>query len=225
MDIGKAFSYVFEDPNWLKKVGIGGVVLLIPIVNFAVFGYMLTTMKNVAEGQAQPLPEWSDFGGYFMKGLYAFVGLLVYFAPALVLYCCLAILTTVVGSGVGAVGGRDAGGAAASAIGFLGICLQCVVGLYSLVAGLTLWAPMTRFAMSANQLSIFWDFKTNFDFIMKNLSGYVIALLVGLVAAIVGELGIILCVIGVIFTLFWAYMVQAYLFGQLWKNRVASAAG
>lgn len=224
MDIGKAFSYVFEDPNWLKKVGIGGVVLLIPIVNFAVFGYMLTTLKNVADGQAQPLPEWSDFGGFFMKGLYAFVGLLVYFAPALVIYCCLAVLTAVASGSVGAVN-QDAGSAVGGVLGILTICFQCVVGIYSLVAGLTLWAPMTRFAMSANQLNIFWDFKTNFDFIMKNLSNYAIALVVGIVASIVGQLGIILCVIGVIFTLFWAYLVQAYLFGQLWKNRVASAAG
>ena len=66
---------------------------------------------------------------------------------------------------------------------------------------------------------------TNFDFIMKNLSNYVIAVLLGFVASFVAEFGIILCIVGVLFTLFIAYMVYAHLFGQLWKNRVASAAG
>jgi hypothetical protein len=225
MDIGKAFTYVTEDPKWITKVLIGGVLLIIPIVDFAVIGYMLAQMKNVADGKPTPLPEWGDFGAHFMKGLYAFVGLLVYFLPAIVLYCCVIILGVVASGGAGAIVGRDAASAVGGLVGFLSICLNCVLALYALVAGLTLYAPLMRFAMSANQLSVFWDFKTNFDFIMKNLSNYAIALLVGFVASFVAEFGIILCVIGVLFTLFWAYMVQAYLFGNLWKNRVASAAG
>ncbi len=218
MDIGKSFTFITEDPKWITKVLIGGVVLLIPIVNFAVWGYMLTTLRNVAEDKKEPLPEWGDFGTHFMKGLYAFVGVLVYFLPAILVYCCIFALQIGAGAIAGSVGGRDAGNSVAGIIGLLGTCLSCVLALYALVAGLTLWAPLTRFAMSANQLNIFWDFRTNFDFIMKNLSNYVIALLVGLVAAFVAEFGIILCIVGVLFTLFYAYMVQAYLFGQQLGN-------
>ncbi len=224
MDIGKAFSYVFEDPEWLKKVGIGGLVSIVPIVNFAAIGYMLTTMKNVADGQAQPLPEWSDFGGFFMKGLYAFVGILVYFLPAIVIYCCVAILTGVASGGVSSIN-QNAGDAVGTVLGLLTTCLSCVVGLYSFVAGTTLYAPLTRFAMSNNQLNLFWDFRGNLDFVQKNLGGYVMALLVSWLAYIVGGFGIILCVVGVFFTYFWSGQVAAYLFGQFWKNRVASAAG
>jgi hypothetical protein len=224
MDIGKAFSYVFEDPEWLKKVGIGGLVSIVPIVNFAAIGYMLTTMKNVADGQAQPLPEWSDFGGFFMKGLYAFVGILVYFLPAIVIYCCVAILTAVASGGVSSVN-QNAGDAVGTVLALATTCLSCVVGLYSFVAGLTLYAPLTRFAMSNNQLNLFWDFRGNLDFVQKNLGGYFMALLVSWLAYIVGGFGIILCVVGVFFTYFWAGQVAAYLFGQFWKNRVASAAG
>ena len=32
MDIGKAFSYVFEDEGWISKVLIGGLLIWIPIV-------------------------------------------------------------------------------------------------------------------------------------------------------------------------------------------------
>ena len=221
MDIGKSFTYVFEDPKWIMKVLIGGIVLLIPIVNFAVYGYMLTTLKNVADGQPTPLPEWGDFGAHFMKGLYAVIGVLVYFLPAILVYCCVFALgfgmTAVTGGG----GGRDASGAVGSVFGIVILCLQCILGIYSLVAGLTLYAPLTRFAMSANQLSIFWDFRGNFAFIQKNMSNYIIALLIALVASFVAGFGVILCVVGALFTYFWATLVAANVFGQLWKNQGA----
>jgi len=223
MDIGKAFTYVFEDPNWIMKILIGGIVLLIPIVNFAVYGYMLTTLKNVADGQPNPLPEWSDFGAHFMKGLYAVVGVLVYFLPAIVIYCCVFALTFGVTAAAGAAGGRDAGNALAGVLGIVTLCLQCVVGLYALFAGLTLYAPLTRFAMSANQLSIFWDFRGNLNFIQKNLSNYIIALLIAWVASFVAGFGIILCVVGVLFTSFWGTLAAANVFGQMWRNQAGSA--
>lgn len=218
MDIGKAFTYVFEDPKWMMKVLIGGVVGLVPIVNFAVLGYMLTTIKNVAEGQQYPLPEWGEFGAHFMKGLYAIVGVLVYYAPLILIYCCLAVFTFGAGAAMGGSGSSSGNDAIGSVVGIVTVCLQCVGGLYSLVAGVTLFAPMTRFAMSANQLSIFWDFRTNFDLIMKNATNYIIALLISIVASFVAGFGIILCVIGVVFTGFWGYMVSAYMFGQFWRT-------
>lgn len=222
MDIGKSFTYVFEDPKWMMKVLIGGIVLLIPIVNFAVYGYMLTTLKNVADGQANPLPEWSDFGAHFMKGLYAAVGVIVYLLPGIVVICCAQVLTIGLSTVAGAAGGRDAGGTVAGIVGFLGLCLMCIAYLYIFVAALTMYAPLTRFAMSANQLSLFWDFRGNLAFIQKNLTNYIIALLITFVAAFVAEFGIILCIVGVLFTLFWSTLVAANVFGQLWKNQATA---
>jgi hypothetical protein len=222
MDIGKSFTYVFEDPKWMMKVLIGGIVLLIPIVNFAVYGFMLTTLKNVADGQANPLPEWSDFGAHFMKGLYAAVGVIVYLLPGIVVICCAQVLTIGLSTVAGAAGGNDAGGAVAGIVGFLGLCLMCVAYLYIFVAALTMYAPLTRFAMSANQLSLFWDFRGNLAFIQKNLTNYIIALLITFVAAFVAEFGIILCIVGVLFTLFWSTLVAANVFGQLWKNQATA---
>jgi hypothetical protein len=222
MDIGKSFTYVFEDPKWMMKVLIGGIVLLIPIVNFAVYGFMLTTLKNVADGQANPLPEWSDFGAHFMKGLYAAVGVIVYLLPGIVVICCAQVLTIGLSTVAGAAGGNDAGGTVAGIVGILGLCLMCIAYLYIFVAALTMYAPLTRFAMSANQLSLFWDFRGNLAFIQKNLTNYIIALLITFVAAFVAEFGIILCIVGVLFTLFWSTLVAANVFGQLWKNQATA---
>lgn len=217
MDIGKSFSYVFEDPKWIMKILIGGIVFFIPIVNFAALGYMLTTMKNVADGQATPMPEWGEFGAHFMKGLYGFVGALIYVAPLILLYCCVFVLTFVGGAGAGAAG-RNGGDTIGTVVGVVAMCVQCIAGLYGLFAGITLYAPLTRFAMSANQLSIFWDFRGNFAFIRNNIGNYIMALIIAIVASFIAQFGIILCVVGVLFTMFWSTMVTAYNFGMLWRT-------
>lgn len=221
MDIGKSFTYVFDDPNWIMKLVIGGLVSLVPIVNFAALGYMVTVLKNVADGQAQPLPEWSNFGDYFMKGLYVFVGALIYAAPIILVYCCMIVLGIV--AGMGASGNSDAGGALAGLVSILSMCLWCLVMLFILVIAVMFPAALTRYAVS-NQLNVFWDFRGNFDLISKNLTNYIIAILITWVAGFVAGFGFILCIIGVIFTSFWAQLVGAHVYGQFWRASQGMAA-
>lgn len=224
MDIGKGFSYVFQDPKWIMKLVIGAVLLLIPIIGWIpATGYYLTTIKNVSDGQEFPLPEWSDFGGFFMKGLYGWIGMIVWNLPVILIACCAGVLSAVGTSAAGAAG-RDNAAAVANGLSYLALCLNCLQSLLSFVTGVTVAAPLVRYANSS-QLSVFWDVRGNFDFIAKNVGNYVIALLVGWVASFIAFFGIILCVIGVLVTIFWSAMVNAFLLGQVWKNRVASAAG
>lgn len=217
MDIGKSFTYVFEDPNWLMKLLIGGVVSLIPIVNFAALGYMVTAMRNVADGQPAPLPEWANFGEHFMKGLYAVVGALIYFAPAILVYCCIIVLSTVAGGAAGSSSSGSSSDALGGMIAIVMMCLNCLVGLLFFVAGVIFPAALVRFAMTTNQLSVFWDFAGNFQLVSKNVTNYIIALLIAWVASFIAGFGIILCFIGVIFTSFWANLVSAHVYGQFWR--------
>ena len=58
MDIGKAFSFVFEDEEWVSKILIGGLIALIPLVGqLVVLGYALKVAQNVAQGSPRPLPR------------------------------------------------------------------------------------------------------------------------------------------------------------------------
>lgn len=224
MDVGKSFSYVFEDPRWVTKVAIGGAILLVgtlfsfllglPLIAalILIFGYMLTVVKNVADGIASPLPEWTDFSGFFMKGLYAAIGAVVIYIPAIVLVCCAVALGAAVGSLTGNSSDSASSGAA-SAVGLLIVCVQCLYILYAIIAAIYLYAPMTRYALNG-QLSTFWDFRGNLAFIQSNLTGYIIALIMAYIASFVGGLGFILCVIPGFFTLFWSYLVTGHIFGQ-----------
>ncbi len=227
MDIGKSFSYVFEDPNWISKVAIGGAILLagtifafllgLPLLaaSIILLGYSLTVIKNVAEGNPTPLPQWNDFGAFFMKGLYAGVGIIVLELPAIILGCCLAAVTT-------AVNGQSANGNSAGPMVLVATCLQCLIAIYSIIVGLYVYAPMTRYALNG-QLSTFWDFSGNFAFIQANLGNYVIALIMTIVASIIGSLGFALCVIPGFFTAFWAQLVGAHLFGQFARTLPGTA--
>ena len=73
MDVGKSIGYVFEDKKWTNKLLIGMLVSIVPIVNFALLGWVIDIMRNVSQRQPTPLPEWSDFGEKFVKGAILFV--------------------------------------------------------------------------------------------------------------------------------------------------------
>ncbi len=213
MDIGKAFSYVFEDQEWLKKVLIGGVVSLVPIVNFAATGYFLEETKRVSEGRELPLPEWDNLGGYFMKGLMTFVAGFVYSLPALLIYCCAFILPPMIAS-AGATGQRGGNGGPLEAVaGLLFICGICLILIYLLALLLFLPALLVRYALT-DQFSAFFQFGPAWQLIQTNVGGYVMAVLVYVIAAMIaGIVGSIACFIGAAFTGFWASLVAAYLFG------------
>lgn len=215
MDIGSAFTFAFDDPDWIKKLAIGGGVTLLALVLSPIIiglalllpigGYMLEVLKNVRDGQPTPLPEWSDFGGLFSKGLMVFVIGLVYNIPALLTYCA--------SFGV-QMGAANMDSDAASALGFVAICLTCFQILFSLLGYFLLPAGLIRYAQY-DTLGAAFQFGELFSFIRENIGDYVIAVLLSWVAGIVAGFGVILCVIGVFFTYFWATLVSANLYGQL----------
>ncbi len=224
MDIGRSFSYVFEDQNWLKKVLIGGIINLIPIVNFAATGYWLEQTRRVSNDQVLPLPEWDNFGGYFMKGLMAFVAGFVYSLPAILIYCCIAFVPAML-TGAGGSNGRggDTGPMAAIA-GPLAICGACLLLLYLVVLLVFVPALFIRYALT-DQFGVLFQFGPAWQLINTNVGSYVTALVVFVIAgAIASTIGSIACVIGAAFTSFWASLVGAFLFGSFARG-VAAAPG
>ncbi len=84
MEIGKSFSYPFEDNQWISKLGLGALISLVPILNFAWIGYTVGE-KNPIAGEPWPLPDWSDLGKKFMDGLFFAIAMLIYSLPGLLL--------------------------------------------------------------------------------------------------------------------------------------------
>ena len=202
MDYGKSFSYVFEDEQWLTKFLIGAVVSLIPIVNFATYGYVLEVLKNVRDGRERPLPEWDDFGGLFMNGLKFILGTLVYALPVIFVSFFTIPFTIIAGEDPGALYG----------IGM--VAVSCLVLLLALVPVALTPALMVQFAIN-DQISDMFKLSAMWDMIKADFGTYIIILLfLAFVLTIVGGIGFIACFIGVIFTTWYAYLVAGHITGQ-----------
>ena len=63
VDLVRSFRFVLDDPEWVKKILIGGAFTLASAFIVGIFfvaGYWVRLLKRVAAGEALPLPEWDD---------------------------------------------------------------------------------------------------------------------------------------------------------------------
>jgi len=224
MDYGKSFVFMFEDPNWLRKLGIGtlvgllGIVLspvligLIPLI--MLLGYSLDVVRNVMDGQLIPLPEWEDWGGFLVRGFKVIVATFVWSLPAIILAIPLAIGSSLLDK-------QNGGGAEAVGIVVV-VCASCLVLLWGIFVALISPAIYIRLAATDRLRSAF-EASRLWRITREHLGPVIISLLLIAVASIIGSivgwLGIVLCVIGLVitvpFAMLWQYLVAAHLFGQI----------
>jgi len=214
MDIGRSFTYVLEDEEWWKKVLLGGLISLIPIVGqFFAMGYVLEVLGNVIAGRDTPLPEvLDDFGGRLVKGLLAGVIMLVYGLPLLIVLVCPAVGVPLASS---ASADPDTAGVIATVAS---ICFGCLSALYGVVLGLVQPFAWGRY-VETGQFGEAFKLGEIFNAIKENLGPAFIVLLVNALAIMLASaVGSILCGIGLFFTAFYAQLVMAYLFGSLYRQ-------
>jgi hypothetical protein len=234
MDFGKAFTFMFEDPDWLRKLGIGTAIglvsiLLLPfligvIPLMILFGYTIEVLRNVMNGLERPLPEWQDWGGFLSRGFKVLAASFIWALPAILLAIPLVIGSMLADQGQGQGG---------EAIGIAIVCCaSCLLLLWALFVTLITPAIYIRIAETDEFFSAF-AFGPMWQFTRDNLGNIIIALLLvyvvaALVAAIAGMLGFIVLIVGALITIpfatLWQYLVQAHLFGQIAKNSVTPAA-
>ena len=98
IDFGRSFTFVTEDPDWVKKLLIGGAFTLACMLLVGVpfvLGYFSRTLRNVAAGTRPELPEWDDLGGLFEEGLRLTAVYLVYTLGIVVVLAVLAAVVLV----------------------------------------------------------------------------------------------------------------------------------
>ena len=130
MDIVEEIKFPSTNKDWLQKVLIGGIINMIPIVNFLGSGYNLKVMKAAISGKSE-LPEWGDWGNLFVKGLIAFIITIVYLIiPIVVLLISLgSMILSLISSGMSGNMGMALGAIGGAMGGFLiGIILLLVFG-------------------------------------------------------------------------------------------------
>lgn len=224
MDIGKSFTYMFDDERWLNKVLIGGLIGLVPILNLALTGYMLRTLKNVRAGAARPMPEWDDLGNDWVKGLLVTVAGLVYALPLLIPF--LPIVGLIVISGIAPDAGSGLSGAEAisNLLGLVSAGLWCLAVPYILLIAAWMPAATANYAL-AGDFAAFFRFGEIWGLIRRNAGNYALVVLIYIVASqIAGWVGALVLLVGAAFTGFWAQLVYAYLLGQFLREEPSAPA-
>jgi hypothetical protein len=228
VDIEKSFTFPFEDKDWLSKLGLGALISMVPILNFAWSGYLVGVLRNVMNGVTEPLPTWDDLGKKFTDGLILLGAWLVYALPILIVFCLpMTIL---------AFSGRleelenlermsEAGGA-------LLACIMCVLFLYGMALSLLYPAILILFARDGTFASCF-KLREAFDLITRNLGPFLTAwglsivanMGVGLVSSFINMvLSIIPCIGSIIgmalmfASITYTSVVYVHLFGQFGRN-------
>jgi len=85
MNARHGFVFVTEDPKWIQKVFVGGLVMAIPILDVIANGYQMQVIRNLILRKPQPLPAWNGIDTLFGNGLRLSLAVFALYIPAVVL--------------------------------------------------------------------------------------------------------------------------------------------
>ncbi len=217
VDVGKVLGFPFEDKDWIGKILIGGILLLIPVVNFIMCGYIFKVLQKAAREGVYEFPAWDRWGSLFVQGFYVFLVWLAYFLVPGILF--LLGIAFIWGS-ILAAHGHSYG---ALPLAGLGILLLALGGVIGFVIYLIIPMAMTVFA-ATGEFGQAFNFSEIFSRIGSNAGNYVLAILVniglGIVLGIVSRIPILGWIIG-IFAVFYVALVMSYLFGAVYWGNLA----
>lgn len=193
LDFGRIFSYLFKDPDWVKKVLMLALMMIIPIVGWLViYGYMVETAQNVFEGRDVPLPEF-DFGRQLSVGF-------TYILPVF----CLGGIVFIVAFVAGLMTRIPVAGILANLLVF---AFQIFIAFYSMCA-------VSLQICERNPWGIF-QIDRCLSALKSNLLNVFLSMLIFIPIIIIGCAGVIGLVIGVLFTMPMAGLMMSSVYGQL----------
>lgn len=216
MEFGKAFSFVFEDADWFKKIAIAALVGLIPVIGqFVLIGWALESAKRVIRQDPTPLADL-DFGAQLGMGFQSFIIGLVYSIPAILLYLPAIIVPFLLGDG-------SSSDAAATAVTIVMVCCIGLMVVYALLMVVVLPAAQGNF-LASGRLGAAFNFSQVFGLLRASPGAYLFVLLGGVIGGFIAPLGSIACGIGVLLTSAYAMLISAHLTGQAYRAAVANGA-
>jgi hypothetical protein len=212
MDFGRTFSFVFEDSDWFKKIGILALVSLIPVIGqFVLLGWGAEIIRRVVRGADVPLPDL-DFGAQLSDGFKLFIVCLVYSLPILIISLILGVVSGVAASALDS----DTAGIIVS---LSMLCLGLVIFVLSILMAFLIPAATANYAIKGN-IGDGLRIGEVFGLVKNNFSAYLIVFLGMIVASFVSGLGSIACGIGVLLTTVYATAMMMHFYGQAYKKAV-----
>ena len=196
-ELSDSIAWPARDPEWVGKVLLTGLILLIPIVGqLVLLGWMLAALDNLRAGR--PVLPPAGFS-YIGRGVELFVVFLVYGIALLV------VSGVLFGGGLAITLSVEGG---ASVIGVLLILLSYAVALL-LGLGLSLLTPPIVVATERGGIAGGLNLASVIRLVRVDFEESMRAGLFALVASIIGGLGAIACLVGQYFTTPYGYAVLA----------------
>jgi hypothetical protein len=222
MEFGRAFTYAFQDPDWLKKVGIAAVVFLIPIIGpIVLLGWGLEITRRVINDDPDPLPGWDNFSAFISTGFQAFVVTLAYSLPLILLAICNQFVQVATFGVVAASNSSDTT-SLSMIITVVSLCMVCLISIFGIAAGVITPVAMGRLAVSG-EVGAAFRFREIFGLLRAAPGPYLLEILVvGLAYTILAPIGMLVCGIGLLAVMAYMTTLSAHLTGQAYK--VANAA-
>jgi hypothetical protein len=175
--VGESFSWPFQDPDWVSKVLVQGLINLIPIVGWiATFGWGMLLVDNYRAGRRELPPA----GFHLERGIALFVVWLVW-----------AIVFNIPGNRLRGAGVANDSEALAALGGLVSLALGLALGF--LAPAIVLLTYRAGFGGGFDIAGI-WAAAT------ANPSNSIIAGLLVWVASLIASFGLVLCCVGFIFT-------------------------
>ena len=211
-DLGKAFTFPFKDPNWLSKLLVGALFLILSIFVVGIFiiaGYFVQTIQRVMRREENALPEWTDIGVMLVVGFKFCVVYLLYVVPILL------IMTPVFAISIlSALTADDSLNLFAGTVTMLSLV---VVIPYAIAFTIILPIVATQFAVRESMADAL-DIATVFRLFKRNWQNTVIVALITLGVQSLAAAGVIVFVVGVLVTIFYSRLVTAHLYGTLYLD-------
>jgi hypothetical protein len=183
---GDGFGWPFQDPQWASKILVQGLITIIPIVGWiATTGWLAMTIDNYRTGRRELPPA----GFHLERGVVLFVVYVIY-----------AVVFAIPG-GVLQGAGNSGNSAGLVALGNL-VSFALSVLLAFLAPSVILHTYRSGFN-GGFDLSGIWEMATS------NITNTIIAGVLIWVAGLIGGLGVILCCIGLIFTIPYSVAIIA----------------
>ncbi len=192
MDLAAFIKFPLSDKDWVKKIIIGCVVSLVPVLNLLTLGYFLNCLQLGMQGRAQ-LPEWDNWGELFKDGLFVLLIIIFYLAIPFVLFPILS---------------------------FIPVIGTIIASILLLLAGLLLPAALASYSFRRNfedVLQVKLIFEQTMAVMQYYLPAYVTMVVVGSFSLMITSFLPVVSFIGVLL-LFYASVVFFNLVGQLFHR-------
>jgi hypothetical protein len=225
IDIGRALSFAFEDPEWMKKLAIGGLVMFAGVFVVGMpllFGYYQRIIQRTVAGESRPLPEWSDWGALFVDGLKLWAVMMVH------VWAFVLPVGAIVGVG-GVVAAslehlpRGAQTAAAVVLILGALALYAMFLAATMLMAIYLPVAQVRLATTGSMREAF-RFSVNLAFIRRNAVNYALAFAVALISSMAAQFGLLLCCVGFFPATVWSYWCFCWALGETARLDAATSA-